>query len=94
MTSVQYKSSTYSVFCAASHIRCKIFFEQLWHDVVAFQIWEGDEDNDFECISILSNHTQDVKKVLFHPQHNNILFSCGYDDTIRVYEEDPDKDDW
>ena len=43
-------------------------------------------DNDFECASVISAHSQDVKKVIWHPIQN-ILVSCSYDDTIKFYKE-------
>ena len=36
-------------------------------------------------------HTQDVKKVVWHPT-DPLLFSAGYDDTVKVYKEFGD--DW
>ena len=43
-----------------------------------------------DCVSVLSGHTQDVKFVRFSNINNN-LYSCSYDDTIKVWyfeEED------
>lgn len=40
----------------------------------------------FECVSVLPGHSQDVKYVQWHP-HEDILLSCGYDDTIRIWME-------
>ena len=37
-----------------------------------------------DCVSVLSGHTQDVKFVRFNPANNN-LYSCSYDDTIKVW---------
>lgn len=43
-----------------------------------------------DCVSVLSGHTQDVKFVRFSHTNNN-LYSCSYDDTIKVwYYEDDD----
>lgn len=50
-----------------------------------------ESDDEFECISVLHKHTQDVKSVLWHPK-KEALFSCSYDDTIRIWEDD--EDDW
>ena len=36
-------------------------------------------------------HTQDVKKVVWHPT-DPLLFSASYDDTVKVYKEFGD--DW
>lgn len=46
---------------------------------------------EFECVAILQSHTQDVKNVKWHPEQD-ILFTCSYDDTIKVWG--PDGDDW
>ncbi|RUO95960.1 WD40-repeat-containing domain protein, partial [Jimgerdemannia flammicorona] len=67
-------------------------------------IWEGEAretigrfrlaveaDNDFECLSVLQEHTQDVKMVAWHPTEE-LLASASYDDTIKIWREDPD--DW
>ncbi|KAL9654659.1 hypothetical protein ABK040_006721 [Willaertia magna] len=54
-------------------------------------IWDAIDQitfNDFDCISVCSGHTQDVKYVLFHPNSSYpLLFSTSYDDTIRVWKE-------
>ena len=52
-------------------------------------IWESTPDNDFECVSVLHGHTQDVKNVRWHP-HEPMLLSCSYDNSIRVWAEDED----
>ena len=49
------------------------------------------EDEDFECASVLSSHTQDVKHVTWHP-NKEILASCSYDNTIKLFKEEID--DW
>ncbi|XP_015753141.1 PREDICTED: probable cytosolic iron-sulfur protein assembly protein CIAO1 homolog [Acropora digitifera] len=49
------------------------------------------EDNEYECASVLHSHSQDVKRVTWHP-NKEILASCSYDDTIKFYKEDDD--DW
>ena len=49
-------------------------------------------DGDFECVAVLQEHTQDVKYVKWHPDED-ILISCSYDDSIRVWV-DHDDDDW
>ena len=54
-------------------------------------IWECLQDNDFECLSVLHGHEQDVKFVKFHPRED-VLFSAGYDDTLKVWQEEDD--DW
>jgi WD40 repeat protein len=49
------------------------------------------DDSDFECISVLQEHAQDVKMVVWHPTED-ILASASYDDTIKIWKEDDD--DW
>lgn len=49
------------------------------------------EDEEFECASVLSSHTQDVKQVRWHP-NKEVLASCSYDDTIKLFKEETD--DW
>ena len=46
------------------------------------------------CFTVLSRnqvHTQDVKKVVWHPT-DPLLFSASYDDTVKIYKEFGD--DW
>ena len=47
------------------------------------------EDDEMDCVSVLSGHTQDVKFVRFCPMTNN-LYSCSYDDTIKIWLYDGD----
>ncbi|KAI8908014.1 WD40-repeat-containing domain protein [Gorgonomyces haynaldii] len=54
-------------------------------------IWEAQGDGDFECIAVLQEHKEDVKSVLWHPQEE-ILCSCSYDNTLKLYREEDD--DW
>lgn len=49
------------------------------------------EDDEFECVAVMTDHSQDVKSVCWHPAER-MLASCSYDDTIRVYIEE--SDDW
>lgn len=38
-------------------------------------------------------HTQDVKRVVWHPE-TEVLASCSYDDSIKMYANDIDDGDW
>lgn len=77
-------------------------------------------DNEFECIAVLQDHSQDVKMVAWHPSYDvrlillefsfihqpisiflalssvifweQVLASCSYDDTIKIWKDDDD--DW
>ena len=55
--------------------------------------WELQPGNDFECVAVLNGHSQDVKCVTWHPTED-VLVSTSYDDTIKIWTEDPDGDDW
>ena len=58
-------------------------------------IWALDPESDeFECVAVLQEHTQDVKMVAWHPVHDNLLISCSYDDSIKVWLEDASDEDW
>ncbi|NXS12295.1 CIAO1 protein, partial [Neodrepanis coruscans] len=50
-----------------------------------------DEEEEYECVSVLNAHTQDVKHVVWHPSQE-LLASASYDDTVRLYREE--EDDW
>lgn len=60
-------------------------------------IWEcslvgnigGDEDNEFECLSILNGHEADIKSLLFvNVDSIELLISASYDDSIKIWMED------
>ncbi|KAL9936283.1 hypothetical protein V8E36_005125 [Tilletia maclaganii] len=54
---------------------------------------EGDSP-EFECLSVQMSHSQDVKKVRFHPDPaREMLASASYDDSIKFFRDDP-SDDW
>lgn len=46
-------------------------------------IWEVLPGNEYECVSVLNGHTQDVKMVVWHPSLD-ILVSTSYDNSIKV----------
>ncbi|KAL5110339.1 hypothetical protein TcWFU_005047 [Taenia crassiceps] len=54
-------------------------------------IWEFDDEEDFQCVSVLQPHNGDVKYVFWHP-FKEILGSTSYDNTINLYKEE--LDDW
>lgn len=54
-------------------------------------VWEVDEEDEYECVSVLNSHTQDVKHVVWHPSQE-LLASASYDDTVKLYREE--EDDW
>lgn len=60
-------------------------------------VWEADEGGEFECAGVLTGHSQDVKCVKWVPGGDDgaqQLVSCSYDNTARVWREDPDTGDW
>ncbi|CAG0885403.1 unnamed protein product [Cyprideis torosa] len=60
-------------------------------------VWEltpaelGDDEDEFECAAVLTPHSQDVKRVAFHPSRD-LIVSGSYDDTLKVHKEE--LDDW
>ena len=56
-------------------------------------VWSVEDDGDFECMSVLNGHTQDVKAVRWHP-HDRVFVSCSYDDTLRFWALEADEDDF
>jgi len=55
-------------------------------------LWDVDnDDEDYMCASVLHSHTQDVKRVAWHPEED-ILASCSYDNNIKMFREEDD--DW
>lgn len=60
-------------------------------------IWEtgdtnafGEDEDSFECVAVLTDHTQDVKHVAWHPSEQ-ILASGGYDNLICLFHNDGDE---
>lgn len=66
----------------------------LWECALVGSVSSSDGETDVECLTVLSGHDSDVKAVVFASSHNawgdgdEILFSCGYDNTIRLWAED------
>jgi len=58
-------------------------------------IWSMSTDGEYEveCESVLTVHTQDVKRIVWHPLED-ILVSVSYDDTIKFHQNDPNDGDW
>lgn len=52
---------------------------------------DAGEEEAFEVAAVLHGHSQDVKKVVWHPSRD-LLYSCSYDDSIKVWAEA--EDDW
>ncbi|KAL0228181.1 hypothetical protein RCL1_004324 [Eukaryota sp. TZLM3-RCL] len=51
-------------------------------------VWEFDEfAEDYEVTSVLHGHDQDVKNLAWHPS-GNIIASCSYDATIRIWKNE------
>ena len=60
-------------------------------------IYEKDVDDfgseEFSCKSIFEGHKGDIKMVKFSP-NDNVLFSCGFDESFKIWEQDISKDDF
>lgn len=63
-------------------------------------IWEmttasdgGDGGGEFECAAVLNAHSQDVKKVVWHPT-SDVLASASYDNTVKLFREDATDSEW
>ncbi|KAJ8537662.1 hypothetical protein K7X08_014202 [Anisodus acutangulus] len=55
-------------------------------------IWEVLPGNEFDCVSVLQGHTKYAKMVQWLGDYD--LFSCSNDNTIKVWEETREEDDW
>lgn len=51
------------------------------------------EEMEWSCMSVLSGHEGDVKFVKFHPTED-LLVSCSYDDTVRIWAYNDDEHDF
>jgi len=54
-------------------------------------IWDLSDEGEYECCSVLTIHSQDVKNVTWHPTRN-LLVSSSYDNTVKISRQDDD--DW
>lgn len=54
-------------------------------------VWVVDEEDEFECVSVLNSHTQHVKHVVWHPSQE-LLAPASYDGTMKLYREE--EHDW
>lgn len=63
----------------------------VWARATSQELGDDDQDDGWDCSDIKSDHNKDVKHVVWHPKHN-ILASCSYDDTIKLYHQD--SGDW
>ncbi|XP_077524393.1 cytosolic iron-sulfur assembly component 1 [Amblyomma americanum] len=54
-------------------------------------IWDVDDSDEYECASVQTCHSQDVKAVLWHRTEEELV-SASYDNSVRVYAEQ--LDDW
>lgn len=50
-----------------------------------------ESDNEFECVSVGTSHSQDVKTVVWHPSRE-LVASASYDDTVKLWLSDEDSD--
>ena len=57
----------------------------------AMQEEEAEDEIEMECVGVMQDHTGDVKSVTWHP-NQDLLLSCSYDETIRVWEEDTEEE--
>ena len=60
-------------------------------------VYQKDVDDfgseEFSCISINEGHKGDIKMVKFSPC-DDTLFSCGFDESFKIWERDNSKDDF
>ena len=60
-------------------------------------IYEKDVDDfnseEFSCKTIFEGHKGDIKMIKFCP-NDDVLFSCGFDEKIKIWEQDYSKDNF
>ncbi|CBH13411.1 hypothetical protein, conserved [Trypanosoma brucei gambiense DAL972] len=61
-------------------------------------VWDRVDVGEFECAGVLAGHAQDVKACAWlFPSggvEKPLLFSCSYDNTVKVWTESHKRDDW
>ncbi|KPI88124.1 WD-repeat containing protein [Leptomonas seymouri] len=61
-------------------------------------VWERVGEGEYECGGVLTGHVQDVKHCEFIlPQNDHdvpLATTCGYDNTIKIWSEGHQRDDW
>ncbi|KAF6729289.1 putative cytosolic iron-sulfur protein assembly protein ciao1-A [Oryzias melastigma] len=62
-----------------------------WFVNLCFSCFTVDEEDEYECVTVVNSHTQDVKHVVWHPTQE-LLASASYDNNICIYKEEDD--DW
>eukprot|EP00913_Durusdinium_trenchii_P005754 g5368.t1 len=77
-------SSSDKFFASCSRVILRLTASQIW-------VYDAEDTDEYECVALLHSFLQDVKSVRWHPEQD-VLFSCSYDDTIKVWG--PDGDDW
>jgi len=50
-------------------------------------VWIHDVSDleNIDCIAVLQGHAGDVKSVHWHPTEDDLLFSCSYDNSVKVW---------
>ena len=72
------------LYCAESAVRANHMLSSRCRRAGYDSVCLNEEEEEMDCVSVLSGHVQDVKFVRFNPSNNN-LYSCSYDDTVKVW---------